>query len=179
MAIYKEDEIRNEILTSLAGKMLVAARTAPKGRGMDNLAMAILTGHDLQRVCKATHEIGEQTDNHIFIRDAANVLNSAEVLVLIGTRFRALGLKVCGNCGFADCDTKELHPEFPCSFNTTDLGIAVGSAVALAADHRVDSRIMYTIGMAARRLNILGEDYKIVYGIPLSATSKNPFFDRK
>ncbi|MCK4639266.1 MAG: ferredoxin domain-containing protein, partial [Bacteroidales bacterium] len=46
-------------------------------------------------------------------------------------------------------------------------------------DNRVDNRIMYTAGQAVIELGLLGEDVKIVYVIPLSATSKNPFFDRK
>ncbi|MDT8308711.1 MAG: ferredoxin domain-containing protein, partial [Bacteroidales bacterium] len=56
---------------------------------------------------------------------------------------------------------------------------AVGSAISVAMDHRVDNRIMYTAGIAAVEMKMLGEAVKIAYGIPLSATSKNPFFDRK
>jgi uncharacterized ferredoxin-like protein len=33
--------------------------------------------------------------------------------------------------------------------------------------------------MAVKELGLLGEDVKIIYGIPLSSSSKNPFFDRK
>jgi uncharacterized ferredoxin-like protein len=179
MATIREDEFKKEALLDVAKKMVIAARTAPKARGMDNLAMAILTDAELQQLCKATKAIGDREDYDIFLRDAINVLNSADVVVLIGTRFKSLGLKFCGFCGFIDCVTKAKHPNVPCAFNTSDLGIAVGSAVALAADHRVDTRVMYTIGLAAREMNILGEEYKIIYGIPLSATSKNPFFDRK
>ena len=57
------------------------------------------------------------------------------------------------------------------------LGIAIGSAVSIAADDRVDSRVMFSIGVAAVRLEML-PGAKIVYGIPLSAKKKNPFFDR-
>ena len=65
-----------------------------------------------------------------------------------------------------------------CSFNAGDLGIAVGSAAGLAADLRIDNRIMYTAGKAAIELGMLGEDVQIAYGIPLAAKGKNPFFDR-
>lgn len=179
MAHFKEETLRKETLIDVAKKMVIAARTAPKARGMDNLAMAILTDGELQQLCKTTREIGEREQNDIFLRDAANVLHGADVVVLIGTRVRVLGLKFCGLCGYPDCASKGKHPEVPCVFNTSDLGIAVGSAVALAADHRVDTRVMYSIGMAAREMNLLGDEYQIIYGIPLSATSKNPFFDRK
>jgi uncharacterized ferredoxin-like protein len=58
-----------------------------------------------------------------------------------------------------------------------DLGIALGSAVSLVADNRVDNRIMFTIGQAAARLGLLGE-YKLIMGIPLFVGGKNVFFDR-
>jgi len=38
---------------------------------------------------------------------------------------------------------------------------------------------MYTLGLAAVALKSLGSDIRVAYGIPLSATGKNPFFDRK
>jgi uncharacterized ferredoxin-like protein len=44
---------------------------------------------------------------------------------------------------------------------------------------RVDNRVMFSIGMAARELGLLGPEVRIIYGIPLSVQSKNPFFDRK
>jgi uncharacterized ferredoxin-like protein len=65
-----------------------------------------------------------------------------------------------------------------CSFNVGDLGIAVGSAVSRAADMRVDNRIMYSVGKAVLELNLLPDKVRLVYGVPLSATGKNPFFDR-
>jgi uncharacterized ferredoxin-like protein len=60
-----------------------------------------------------------------------------------------------------------------------DVGIAIGSAISIAADFRVDNRVMYTIGQAALNMEYFDDDVKIVCGIPLSATGKNPFFDRK
>jgi uncharacterized ferredoxin-like protein len=38
---------------------------------------------------------------------------------------------------------------------------------------------MYSIGRAAINLKLLGNDVIIAYGIPLSISGKNPFFDRK
>jgi len=58
-----------------------------------------------------------------------------------------------------------------------DLGIAVGSAVKVASDLNVDNRVMFTVGVAARALGYMRAD--VVIGIPLSATGKNIYFDRK
>jgi uncharacterized ferredoxin-like protein len=66
-----------------------------------------------------------------------------------------------------------------CTFNSGDLGIAVGSAVSRAADLRIDNRVMYSAGKAAIELGYLGPEVAIAYGIPLAAKGKNPFFDRK
>jgi uncharacterized ferredoxin-like protein len=88
-------------------------------------------------------------------------------------------LDPCGMCGFSNCAEKTEHPDHPCAFNTGDLGIAIGSAVAVAMDNRVDNRIMFSVGMALLEMGTLGNDVKIIYGIPLSISGKNPFFDRK
>ncbi len=82
----------------------------------------------------------------------------------------------CGHCGFPTCAGR---PEgVPCAINSVDVGIAIGSACATAADMRVDTRVMFSAGLAAQRLNYL-EGCRSVYAIPVSASSKNPFFDRK
>jgi uncharacterized ferredoxin-like protein len=104
-------------------------------------------------------------------------LDHAPIVVLIGTRKEPLQLPACGYCGFDGCNAM-LNAGGTCFFNSGDLGVAVGSAVSLAADLRVDNRIMYTAGKAAIELGILGDDVLIAYAIPLSAKGKNPFFDR-
>lgn len=179
MAVLKENEERKKSVIEVAKLMLLAARTAPKGKGQDNLEMVILTDNEIRLLAMEMRKIGESREYDIFIRDADNVLAHADAVVLIGTRIKTLGLKVCGLCGFPDCATKELHPNIPCVYNTGDLGIAVGSAVAVAAAHHVDNRIMHTIGMAALNMDIFSKGIRIIWGIPLSATSKNPYFDRK
>ena len=65
-----------------------------------------------------------------------------------------------------------------CAFNMIDLGIAIGSAVSVAADCRVDSRVLYSAGKAAQLMQY--EDFDVVWqGIPIAAYGKSPFFDRK
>ena len=179
MAVINENELRQEAILNVAREMILAARTAPKARGVNNIAMSVITGNDINELAKETKLIGEKEDNPIFNRDAANVLNSADAVVLIGTRIASIGLNYCGLCGFPNCASKNEEPNIPCVFNTGDLGIAIGSAVSIAMDFRVDNRIMYTIGVAACKMELLGKDIRIAYGIPLSASSKNPFFDRK
>jgi uncharacterized ferredoxin-like protein len=177
MAIIREEKITPEILKEIASLMMVAARTAPKARGRDNLEIALLTGMDISLLSDKMKELGKKNNLPPFIRDAENILKSHAIL-LVGTRIKTSELKYCGLCGLQNCSGKEKFPEAPCVFNAIDLGIALGSAVSIAADHRADNRIMYTIGMAAKELKILKKDIQVIFGIPLSSTAKNPFFDR-
>ena len=178
MTQITEEMIRLETVKRVAEEMLTAARTAPKARGIDNLVLAMATGTDIEIIAKKMDEIGNRPDGTpSFLRDADNI-RKAQSIVLLGTRIQSQGLKLCGRCGFANCDEKDMHPEFPCSFNTGDLGIAIGSAVSIAMDHRVDNRVMYTIGQAVLEMKFMGEEVKIAFGIPLSVSEKNPFFDR-
>ncbi len=179
MSIIREHRIRKQALRQIAENMLIAARTAPKGKGRDTLEMCIIEGDSIARLSKQIKELGNQYDLSFFHRDAENILK-AEVIVAIGTRIETLGLnEACQLCGFENCAAKEQYPETPCVFNTGDLNLAIGSAVALASDHRVDNRVMFTIGKALTSYGWFESDIKIAMGIPLSASSKNPFFDRK
>ena len=173
--ILNETENRGDQVLSVAKAMMAAARTAPKGKGVDRLEIITLYGDDLSRLANEMRRYSEQTGLKFFLRDADNV-EQAQAVVLIGTTYGVFGLN-CGYCGFATCQEKEKFPSVPCAFNSGDLGIAIGSAAALAADMRIDNRIMYSVGQAALRLGLLGQS-KAAYGILLSCSGKNPFFDR-
>ena len=172
-----EQELSNITLKDIAKKMMLAARTAPKGKGTDNIVISLVEGDEIKAISDRMIKIGKETGASAFVRDAGNILNSP-VMVLLGTEIKSLGLVKCGMCGFKNCAEKNKHPNIPCVFNTGDLGIAIGSAASIAMDHRADNRIMYTVGQAVLEMNLLGDKVKIAYGIPLTATSKNPFFDR-
>jgi uncharacterized ferredoxin-like protein len=165
-----------EILLTAAQNACIAARTAPKGRGMDLLTTAILSGEEKVALSGQLRLIAEREGIPFFIRDAENI-DASPVLILIGSRKQPLGLKYCGLCGFANCAAM-LAAGGTCSYNPGDLGIALGSAVSRLADCRIDNRIMYTVGMAAKELEILGPQVELIYGIPISVTGKNPYFDR-
>lgn len=110
MSILFEENIKKQVLINIAEKMLIAARTAPKARGVDNLILSI-------------------ADNDEIVKIADNILRS-EVL-------------------------------------------------SVAMDARVDNRVMFSVGKAIKKMQLLGSETKIIFGIPLSSSSKNIFFDRK
>ncbi len=174
--IYNERIERHNHIVEVGRQMMTAARTAPKAKGVDIIEIAMVEGKaDLERLSNEMVAIGEEKEMKFFLRDAGNILES-ECVVLIGTRPLPQGLN-CGHCGFDTCGGK--IEGVPCEINSVDVGIAIGSACATASDQRVDSRVMFSAGLAAQRLALLGDGVEQIYAIAISASSKSPFFDRK
>lgn len=172
--VLNERNVRHDHLLSVAKQMMIAARTAPKGKGVDILEVATITDEEIKILSNEMKNMYEKNSLKFFLRDADNIL-SAEAIILIGTREQSQGLN-CRHCGYDTCAARA--EGVPCALNSIDVGIAVGSACATAADFRVDTRVMFSAGLAAQQLQLL-PGCKQVIAIPLSASSKNPFFDRK
>jgi uncharacterized ferredoxin-like protein len=177
--LIKSKDAELAAVMNVANAMCAAARTAPKACRIDHLDTAILTGGDKDALAGEMRKIGVSLGEKgaFFSRDAGNV-DSAQAVVLIGAKYLPRGLgAMCRLCGFSDCE-ESAKAGAACVFTAMNLGIALGSAVSLAADARIDNRMMFTIGQAAVSLGLLGE-YKMVIGIPLSVSGKTPFFDRE
>jgi uncharacterized ferredoxin-like protein len=162
----------------VAALMCAAARTAPKGRGIDNLSTMVVTGSDAKKISAEMRRIGEELGDRYWDRDAANVDVSMAVVIL-GQRLVPMNIPACGFCGFEDC-AANARAGGACVISASDLGTATCSAVAVAALHHIDNRIMYRIGRAVLNLGMFGDErITMAYGIPLSVTGKSPYFDRK
>lgn len=172
--ILNERNNREEAVRQAATAIMAAARTAPKGKGIDVIEIATVSGDDLKLIAEEMRKIYEENGFKFFLRDADNI-EIADAVVFIGTNEQAMGLN-CGHCGFPECAQRPAG--VPCAINSIDVGIALGSACSKAADMRIDTRVMMSAGLAAQRLKILG-DSKQVLALLLSISSKNPFFDRK
>ena len=172
-------------LLRAAELMMVSCRTAPKSGGVDDVEMILVTGDEKDRIAAEMEKIAGERKIDGFNRDAENVKRS-EALLLVGVNGRKnFGLS-CGACGHSTCEefnraaaVRGLDFEGPsCVFKMLDLGIALGSAVKSASDLNVDNRIMYRAGTAAKRLGYLSAS-SVVMGIPISASGKSIYFDRK
>ena len=111
-----------------------------------------------------------------FLRDADNI-EQAGAVILVGSHPQTIGLN-CAYCGYPTCTDKKDHEGVPCALNSVDIGIAIGAMAATASALHIDNRIMFSAGYAAQEMNLLS-DCKSIFAIPLSISSKNPFFDRK
>ncbi len=174
--IIKNNDAEKDAVLNVAKFMAAAARTAPKGCGIDNIVTLILTGEEKYSLIAELRKISEETGEDFYRRDGENVKTS-ECVVLIGVKNSPILLTNCGNCGFADC-AEMTKAGANCAFNITDLGIAVGSAVSIAADHRIDNRVFFSAGKAAVRLGFMPDDVRVCYAIPLSASGKSVYYDR-
>ena len=175
-----------DAVKTVAGLMVLAARTAPKACGLDSIKTGILTGKDQQalgnRMISAAKETGMD-----FLRINGEQVKASDATVLIGVEgTKTLGID-CGGCGYAGCaemvkaqkgkkhrDSAYAGPN--CVIKISDLGIAVGSAVKTAQIHNVDNRVMYTAGFVALKAGYL-DGCSVAYGIPLRASGKNIYFD--
>jgi uncharacterized ferredoxin-like protein len=162
--------------------MSIAARTAPKSAGQDYVVIRIIEDEEVQALGEKMAEYGKRTGKKDFDRDGGNVSDS-DTVVLIGINdAKSLNLD-CGACGAETCEALLVNShegEFrgpQCAFRLLDMGIALGSAVKTAGILNVDNRIMYRAGVVAREMGLVDADF--VMGIPLSATGKSIFFDRK
>jgi uncharacterized ferredoxin-like protein len=170
-----------KVMSVVAGLMELAARTAPKAGGQDYIETKVLEGEEVARLADAMVAFGERSGKKNFDRDGANVRHSAAVLLVSVNNAHPMGLD-CGACGYRSCaelpamlsDAEFAGPV--CAWRVIDLGVALGSAAKTAGILNADNRIMYRIGVVARREQMI--DGEIVVGIPISATGKSIYFDR-
>lgn len=172
---YESHQIENEGALAAARMMSVAARTAPKAKGVDIILTLVLTGEDKDRLAAEMRRTGEEKNIAFFKRDADNI-KAASAVVLIGMKNSPRNVPNCGFCGYEDC-AANTRAKGICAMCTTDLGIALGSAAASAADFRIDSRIMFSAGKTALDTGLL-PGAASAFGIPVSVSGKSPFFDR-
>jgi uncharacterized ferredoxin-like protein len=172
-----------ESIELLAKIILTAARTAPKGKGIDDIVTCLLSPEEKDELAVRMEELSEIKGLKFLIRDAQNV-RDADAIALIGLKASGVGMLDCGACGFGTCremlEHEKVQKEFlgpQCMIKYLDLGIAVGSAAAKAKDLCIDNRVLYSAGAAACYFKMMDADAAM--GLPLSVKGKNIFFDRE
>ena len=175
---YASDDMEMRAALNAAAQICAAARTAPKARGVDVIRTLVLTDADKAALTAEMRRVGTEMGAAFVLRDADNV-DAAQAIVLIGALEGKRGLNdLCGYCHFANCAECEQKGGM-CAMDGVDVGIALGSAAAMAADLRMDNRILFSAGRAAINLKLLGDGVGQVFGLPISVSGKSIFFDRK
>ena len=175
----------SDTIEMLAKEILVAARTAPKAKGVDDIVTGLVESTDIETLATTMESLADTKGEKFgfFKRDAKNVRDS-DAVILIGLKSSGTTNLNCSACGFSTCaemlDQPSVESDFEgpkCAFKLLDLGIALGSAASKAKDLCIDNRLMYTAGAAARFAKLIDAD--VVIGMPLSVKGKNIFFDRR
>ena len=92
MKILHEEELREQAIIEVAKKMMTAARTVPKGKGADNIVVALLKKDSIKEVTYKLKEMAYRNNlPDFFLRDAVNIL-PADAMVILGTRIKNDGL---------------------------------------------------------------------------------------
>lgn len=173
--IYNREQSERNAAIRVAELMAAAARTAPKTRGIDVIETLILDGDDKDRLSTTMVELGKKMNMSFISRDG-EILRGCHNVVLVGAGVAPRGTS-CAFCGISTCE-QAAKDGVSCALSVTDLGIAICSAAAVAMDHRMDNRILYSAGKGALELGLFPKNIKICYGIGLSTTGKSVFFDR-
>lgn len=172
---HASKDAEKRAIMQAADAMMAAARTAPKGKGLDRLETFFLEGEEKDKFTESMRAYGKEIGLDFFSRDAGNI-DKAEAIVFFGAEDNYHGLN-CGYCGKQNC-AEASKDGVRCAFAITDLGIAIGSAASIAADFRIDSRVMYSAGRTAIAHGLFPENVKVAFAIPLSVSGKSVFFDR-
>ncbi len=171
------DDLLLEGVDIVSKILLVNAKTAPKSIGRDDIVIDIVDNiNDKKPILEKAKEIAKRSGFGFYERDAVNCEKISHI-ILIGYKLFYHRFD-CGFCGFPTCDDCEKKGGV-CAISVTDSGIAIGSLVKLSSIFGVDNRVMLSIGQAAKESGFFKEKVGGAFGIPLSATTKNPFFDRK
>ena len=71
--IYNERNIRKEIVLEAAKQIMMAARTAPKGKGVDIIEIITLSHDSLPTLSENMRSEGKKRGMMFFLRDADNI----------------------------------------------------------------------------------------------------------
>ena len=72
--ILNERDSRHEHILHVARQMMTAARTAPKGKGIDVIEIALVTDDDIQKLSDKLIAMAEENGMKFFLRDADNIM---------------------------------------------------------------------------------------------------------
>jgi len=178
MPILDGREQERQGILEIANLMVVAARTAPKSGGRDDILTAIVHGPEIGAAAVDMGEIAVERSDPAWMKHA-KIIKDAAAIVLIGVMGTKSCVTNCGACGCKSCDEFTKSAKRPgqdfdgpnCIFKTLDLGIAVCSAAKIVSILNAGNRLYYRIGAVARRLGYMPEA-SVIIGIPLSATGK-------
>ena len=71
-----------DAVAAVANLMALAARTAPKGKGVDTIVVRVLTNKEIKDLAARLRSLGEERNLQFFLRDAKNIAASDSCIVI-------------------------------------------------------------------------------------------------
>ena len=100
--LIKGKELDKDSLHQVAQLMCLAARTAPKGGGVDTITTAVVSKDTKDRLAAEMRKIGEEHSMKAYFLNSEEV-DESECVVLIGATLKRYLIKTCNFCGFDGC----------------------------------------------------------------------------
>jgi uncharacterized ferredoxin-like protein len=196
------DQAKKESVLMVAKLMVNAALTAPLTGGVPGHEAEIAYGQkELELVAREMERLAHKEVpkklKKPFLYEAVMVRESDAIVFLGNKRAHETPMDVgCGLCGgepdcsfvyervnhfrgLIDATDRSREGSFKgplCVLRAHDLGYVVGSALWMAAEHFVDAKSCYSVGLAGRNLDMCMNS-ELVVGILISACAKNPYVD--
>jgi len=191
MGIYEGNEIYQEQLLSIAKECAIAAMKVPLLTGDLELKTKIITDDDFEPIIEVLEVLGKTSAFQLHDATAYRAYKEKGILppvLLIGADLTKPPMWNCGGCGFKNCGEYLNYVKKnkgigigaygpTCLWKIIDFGIACDYACACAAQHKVETRIMLSIGAIALYLNYL-EDCSMILAVPVGPAGQNRWFDR-
>ena len=96
--ILNERESRHEHVLHVARQMMTAARTAPKGKGVDIIEIAMVTDGNINILSEMMVKMVAEHGMKFFLSDAENILNAVNRYTRTGARIELWSLWICYLC---------------------------------------------------------------------------------
>lgn len=200
---YSPADINKKENVLLAAKLMAnAALTTPLMGGVDQIEVVLVWGEeDQERIARKMEELAKVNKSRRWqemFKTEAVMVRESDAILLIGN-YRAadtpldVGCGLCSgkdNCDFVYSRRKTVagvidHTELEtdmlingplCMCRVSDMGEAIGSALAVANRLLVDARPFMSVGLAALKLGYFKRS-QIAVGVCVAARQKNPFVD--
>jgi len=176
---------------SAARILLTSAVTAPRLGGVGEVVINLVEDpSELENLALTMEDLSKENRAwKFFMRDAA-MLRSADV-VLIMSSMRCLHDPAdinCGYCGLVTCENFRVQEKLPtepgvgftgplCSLRICNIAYALGGAASLAEQIGIDYTLMFSAGLAARRIGLTPRRSGFSLAFVLSVSEKSPFRD--
>lgn len=186
MATIELPELIEKGLQQAVELMAIAAHNSFRFSDQNKVKIIVVGNEEMEAIAEYCFSLGDMAP--LAARDGRNVVQMIKEptkLMIIGDKRKSPFNYDCGACGYRTCkemnkaeEVESLTANGPsCQFRNLNVNIAANAAASLAHRLGLHCRVFSTLAFAAKALEII-EDVDITCSVSVSASRKNPYFDR-